>query len=181
MKRRQTFRRGFTLVEALATIVVISILGSISSTVIYTGVIAYRDAAAQGHLHAEVSIAMEVIARTLREVPAEPGSRPAVPQIAAVMPSSIAWGPGGASTLALNGSQLQLVQGGSTVVLLTDVTAFNIRCLNATGAPLPSSISGAGTRDIQRVEVTIAVSRQGVTERLRTLVFLRCLLSGAAP
>ena len=45
--------RAFTLPEAIATMAVLGVLGSVSSTLIYTAITGYRDTAVQAQLHQE--------------------------------------------------------------------------------------------------------------------------------
>ena len=64
----RSVRRGFTLIEAIATIVVLAIIGSIASLIILTAVDGYTDAATGAQLHIEASTAMDRIVRELRKV-----------------------------------------------------------------------------------------------------------------
>jgi prepilin-type N-terminal cleavage/methylation domain-containing protein len=168
--------RGFTLVEALATIVVIGVLGSVTSSVMYAGVSSYRDAALRLQVHQEVSTAMEFVASELRRIPVTAGPAPAV---TLVTPNSIAWG---TSSLSVAGGNLHWVDSGEPVTtLLTDVTAFDVQCFDESNIALATTLAGTATAPIRRVQVAITVTRQGIAETLRMRVFLRNLMSGAVP
>lgn len=178
MRTMRGRRPGFTLVEAIAAMTVLSVLAGLSSMLMYSAVVASRDVSVQGQLHEEVSTAMEQVARALREIPAVQKGAVLAPAIDQVTPSSIHWG---TSTLSLSGTELHLVEDGVAAILLRDVTAFSIQCYDDTNAPLPGSISGAGTGEIQRVAVLLTISRSGVSETLQMRVFIRSLMVGATP
>jgi hypothetical protein len=46
-------------------------------------------------------------------------------------------------------------------------------------AALSAPLSGAACDDIRRVALNVTVQRNGVTESLRTTVFIRSMMSGA--
>ena len=179
MNRRRT-ARGFTLVEAIATMVVIGVLGSVSSSLIYSGVRAYRDAAGQAQLHEEMSTALESITRALRGIPAGQVEPFAIPSVTAVQPSSINWGT--AARLWLNGSSLQLQEDGAAAyTLLTGVTAFSVQTYDEAGAALAANLNATASQSVRRVQVQITATKDGVTETLRTKVYIRCTMEGALP
>lgn len=180
MTRRASTRRGFTLVEALATMTVIGILGSISSTLIYTGVRGYRDAVAQAQLHEEMSIALEHMTRVLRTMPCDPTLLNPIPSISAVGASTITWDSD--SRLWLSGTNLQYQEdGGADQVLLTGVTSFGVQCYDEAGTALATNLNAAASQQVRRVQLSITASSYGITETLRTRVFLRCGMEGGMP
>lgn len=167
-------RGGFTLVEAIASVVVVATLASVGSAVMYAAIGAYRSAAETLQLHEEVSTAMETITRVLREIPRDSGSPEPAPAISQVSSTAIAFA--GSSSLSLTGMQLRLVQGGQPFrTLLENVSALTIRCYDADNALLPATLAGSDCRAIRRVSVEVTVRRGGVAETLRTRVFIRSL------
>ncbi len=119
-------RRGFTLIEAIATIVVLAIIGSIASLLILNAVDGYTDAATTAQLHIEASTAMDRIVRELRRVPLDSGAAGVAPDINDVTPTSITWGANG--ELSLTGNNLQVTTGGPPLGdLLDDVIAFTVQ------------------------------------------------------
>jgi hypothetical protein len=63
-------------------------------------------------------------------------------------------------------------------VLLTDVTACTIATFDEDNAPLGASLAGVACDDIRRVSVSVTVTRGGVSETLRTKVFIRATMEG---
>lgn len=180
MTRRGRARPGFALVELLATITVVAVLGSVSSTLIYAGVHSYRDASAQGQLHEEMSTALEHITRALRGIPADSTMLASIPSVTAVSADSITWGTG--SRLWLAGTNLQYQEdGGTASVLLSGVSAFAVQCYDEAGTALAANLNAAASRDVRRIQVQITASANGSTETLRTRVFTRCAMSGSLP
>jgi len=178
-----TRRRGFTLVEAIATIVVLAVVMGVSSRLIYAGADAYTAGSVRAELHSQLCAAMDRVVSELREVRATPSSSPVTPNISSVSATSIAWtGPDGtARTVALSGSSLNLTVGAaSATALAVGLTGFTVACYDESNAALGASLSGASTAPIRRVELTVQGSAGGVSETLRTRVFLRCMVSGGS-
>jgi prepilin-type N-terminal cleavage/methylation domain-containing protein len=168
--------RGFTLVEAICALTVLSVMGSVSSGLVFTAIRSCRDAAASSQLHEEASVAMEVMMRELRGVDLT-GS--GAPDISAVTPASISYG---TSAFSASGGNLTWVDAGAAgVTLVSGVSAFEVRCYDGTNTELDGTLSGAGCAAIRRVSVSLTVTRDGVSETVRSRVFLRCFMEGVAP
>jgi type II secretory pathway pseudopilin PulG len=179
---RRRARRAFTLVEAIAAMTIISALGSVTSALIYTGVRSYSGAYTTAQLHEEISTALDRISRRLRDVElnASVAAGTIAPNISAVTPSSISFS--GNSSFALSGSTITFVDSGApAVTLLSNVTAFAIRCHDESNATVPTASSGAGCYPIRRIHVAITCQRNGITEMVRTYVFVRSAVQGGAP
>jgi len=169
---------GFTLVEAICTIVILSALGVGLYGVMINVTNGYTSASVTAQLHSELSISLDRITRELHNIPVDSGASGLAPDIDSVTASSIAWG--GNNSLSLSGSDLMLtISGGTAAVLLGDVTAFTVQAYNESNSALSATLSGTGCDPIRRVLVTVTLARHGITETLRTKVFLRCTVSGA--
>jgi prepilin-type N-terminal cleavage/methylation domain-containing protein len=168
--------RGFTLVEAICALTVLSVMGSVSSGLIFAGVRGCRDAAASAQLHEEASVAMEVMMRQLRAVAKTASGNPDIP---AVTPSSIAFG---ASSFSASGGDLTWVDSGATgVTLVSNVSGMTVQCYDGNNAALAGSLSGSACNAIRRVSVSLTLTRDGVSETVRSRVFLRSFMQGVAP
>ncbi len=163
----------------LCAIVVLGVLGSITSAIILRAGVAFAGAGVASQLAQEGDSAMESIARLLRTIPARAGTTPAAPMITSIAADSITFG--SATTIARVGTELRLTEAGQTRALADDVSAFVIEPVSNTGAALGVPLSGAAVDAVQRVRVTLSLSRNGQTETLRTMVFIRSLLAGAQP
>lgn len=171
--------RGFTLIEAVATMTVLAVVSVAASRIIFAATDAYAGSAARSHLSAEGSAAMERIAAELRAIPSRAGA-PGTPWIDSVSANSVSWG--GGSTLSRSGDRVLLaVDGDAARTLLSNVSAFSIACFDAADQPLPANLSGSACDAVRRIEITLTLSRSGVNETLRTRVFPRCATTGAAP
>ena len=172
-------RRGFTIVESIAVMSVLAVIGSISSALIYTGVTSYRDASTLGQIHEEEATAMARLAVELRKIPLSSSAGTMAPLISSVTAASMAWNTN--YSLTLTGSQLLLVEaGGASSVLLDNVTAFSITCYDESNAAMAASLSGAACYPIRRIAVSFTVSRQGTTDTLRTKFFIRSTMQGGS-
>lgn len=180
---RPSRRRGFTLVEAIATIVILAVVMGVASRLVHAGADSYTAGSVRAEMHAQLSSAMDRITSELREVRAAPASSPAAPDVSSVTPTSISWtGPDGiARTLALSGSTLNLTVGGAgAAALALNVSGLAVACYDQENTALAANLSGASTAAIRRVELTLQASVGGVGDTLRTRVFLRCTVAGGA-
>lgn len=176
---RRPLRRGFTLVETIAALVIVAVVGSVSSGIIYTAIGSYRDASTTAQLHNDCSAALDRLTKALWSIPRDSTASIVAPQISTVTATSIAWG--GNWSLALSGTQLMLVEAGGTArPILENVTSFTISCFNESNTAMAANISGAGTQAIRRIQLQVTVARQGISHSLRTRTFIRSTMSGAA-
>jgi len=170
-------RRGFTLIEAIATIVVLAIIGSIASLIILSAVDGYTDAATTAQLHMEASTAMDRIVRELRKVRLDGAAAGIAPDINDVTPTSITWGAN--SDLALTGKKLRLTTSGPPLrEILDDVAAFTVQTYDESNAALAATLTGGACDPIRRIELDLTLQRGGVSTSLRTKLFVRSTMSG---
>jgi prepilin-type N-terminal cleavage/methylation domain-containing protein len=169
-------RRGFTLIELMAAMVVLAILGTTAASVMVRATTINTDTRTRTRIHTELATAMEQVDRALRTIPARVGL--STPWIDTVTASSISFG--GTGQLSLSGSDLRLaLPGEAAATILRDVSALSVRTYDATGTLMSASLSGSACDAIRRVEVTVTVTTGGLSDTLRTRVFLRCTVSGA--
>lgn len=176
-------RRGFTLIEAVATIVILGVIGVSASNIIYTSTDSYVSAANTSQVHSELSVALDRIARELRKIELDTAASDVAPNIDSANAASIIWrnSSGEVSSLILNGTDLELViDDGAASVLLTDVTALTIQCYDEDNRAFGGALSGASCDPIRRIEITLTAQRNGVSESLRAKVFIRGTMTGAA-
>lgn len=179
-RSKRAMRAGFTLVEAVAAMVVISLIGSVSGGLIFQATEGYRVAGIGAQLHAELASAIDPIDRSLRTIRCQSGL--AAPDIAQVRPASMTWngGSGVASISVVAGELLFSADGEPATPVLTDVSAISIRCFNESNALMAGNLIGAQVNPVRRIELTISVTRSGLSETLRTKVFLRGLVEGGS-
>jgi len=171
--------RGFTIIETIAVMSILAIIGSIASALLYTGVSSYRDASTLGQIHEEEATAMARLAVELRKIPLDPAAGTMAPLISSVTPTSMAWNTN--YSLTLSGSQLQFVEaGGAASTLLDNVTDFTITCYDESNAVLAGTLSGNGCYPIRRIKVSFTVSRQGISDSLTTKFFIRSTMQGGS-
>lgn len=174
----QHLRRGFTLIEAVATIVILSIIGSLASTIIVTAVDGYVAAATTAQLHTEASTAMDRIVRELRRVGLDNSANGVAPDIDSVSPTSVTWG--GGNQLRLTGTKLRLAIAGPQLhELLDDVAALTIQTYDEDNVALGANLTGSACDPIRRIEIDLTLQRNGVSSSLRTKLFIRSTMSGA--
>ena len=182
----QRRRGGFTLIEAIATITVLSVLGSMASFLIVNAVDGYVGAATSSQIHAELAIALDRLTRDIRKIDNDATAGPTDPDIDTVTRAgtedAMTWtdSDGDAYSLSKTGSNLMLaVDGGAAAVLLSDVTAFAIEVYNQDNGVIPGGdISTTDCDPIRRVLLDVSLSRHNVTESLRSKVFIRSSMSG---
>jgi prepilin-type N-terminal cleavage/methylation domain-containing protein len=179
-RRRRTTRRGFTLIESIAAIVVLGTLGSIASFLIVGAVDGFVEASNAAQLHAELSIGLDRAVREMRRIEPAPGGNGAS-RVDSVTATSIGWSDsdGDAYALSLAGTEVTIaVDGGAAAVLLSDVAAFTVTASDEDDSPLTPPCSGAGCSAVRRVRLEATLQRNGVTHTLRAKVFLRGSMAG---
>ena len=176
--RRPTSRSAFTLVETIAALTVVAVVGLAASGITLAAVASWRDAAVSAAVHAELSTAMERIAKELRAVEPHPTVAGA-PRIASITPASISFNAG--ASITLSGGRVFLDPGpGATDALLSGVTSLSIQAFDQSGTLLPGSVSGPACQAVRRLQIAITVQRQGITHSLRTRFFIRGTMAGAS-
>ncbi len=175
-------RRGFTLVESMATIAVLGILGSTASFLIVDSVDGYMDAATSAQLHAEMSIAMDRAMREIRKIELDDDAAGVAPNISLMSATALNWQDSSSNTyrFAIVGSELQLeVASGGLSTLLTDVTDLEISIFDEGNTDIGPGCAGDTCDPVRRIVVDVTTQRNGVTESLRFKVFIRSTMSGA--
>lgn len=180
-QQRPTSRRAFTLVEAIAAIALIGTLGGIAGAVLFQGIEGYRGVSLRAELHADLASAMDRVDRALRQVPALGGD--GIADLKSVTPTSIEWDESdGGANITLDSDDLLLgYQGSGGAPILSGVTAFAVQCYDENNAALAGTLSGSALDAVRRVEVTLTAAREGITDTLRTRVYLRCTMEDTAP
>ena len=175
-------RRGFTLVESMATIVVLGVLGSTASFLILDAVDDYMDASLTAQLHAEMSIALDRAMREVRKIELDGAAAGVAPNITSMTWVWLQWEDAAANAYQLgkSGSELRLeVAGGGLSTLLTDVTALNISIFDEDNVNIGPICAAASCDPVRRIVFDVTTQRNGVSESLRFKVFIRSTMSGA--
>ncbi len=175
-------RRAFTLIEMIATVVIIGTVGSVASGIIYSASRAYTEAALGAQLHAELAAGLDRIDRAVREIGLKSPYASSAPNIVSLSASAITYNTSSVLTFNSGTGEITLSEGGGpTGVLLRDVSTCTFSAFDESNTALASSLSGAACDAVRRVSVSITLTRGGATQTLRTKVFLRCMLEGGAP
>lgn len=171
---RSNSRRAFTLVEFIATMVVVSTIGAVISVLMGTSVDGYTRAATTAQLNSELNIALDRIDQMLRYVPQGSGGGPNISTLTA---TSLTWNTNW--VLTLSGTNLTLSEAGGTAsIIAKDVTSLSITARDQSNTALAASLSGSACDNIHRVRISITQTRSGVSETLRTTIFPRALMTG---
>lgn len=173
--------RGFTLIEAITTIVIIAIVSTISTSLVRTAMGVYENAATRAELSDRLSIAMDRITTELRTMDQTGSVGSNQPNITALTATSITFVASGATrTIALSGTNLELSGSlASNIVLAPEVSDFSLLGYDNVNAALPASPTPAQIATLRRLQVSISATRNGVTETLRTKLFIRELAAGS--
>lgn len=164
-------RRGFTLVELLAAIVVIGAVLSVAASIVLSSADAYAAASSQREAEERISLALDRMVRAIREAPEDP-AMPGSPDIADAASDAITLN-GGVRYSIKSGVLFEKNAAGDASPLCTGVTVFELTYLGGDGLPVDLA-GGAPTTDIRRVIIRLAA---GGAE-LQTSVFVRAALNG---
>jgi prepilin-type N-terminal cleavage/methylation domain-containing protein len=171
--------RAFTLVEMIAAMTILSLVGGTAAMLLFQGAAAARGIQTGAFDHDRLSAACERIVRELRAIEPRPGPGARAPDIDAVETQALAWNTG--SSLTLEGSDLVLRAGDDEArVLLRDVGEFRVHAYAESGAELAPPLQGSACDVVRRVSVTLGVTRNGRTDSLRATAFVRAMMAGGA-
>ena len=183
IRSKRNLRRGFTLIESMATIVVLATISSIASLLLLEAIENFTKAANGAQLHAELSTAWDRATRQLHKIPLDTGASGIAPDIDSVTQvgsaDAIAWrdSDGDAYSLSKSGSDIELaVNGGAANVLISDVTTFDVSIFEEDNDAIVGDVSDTACDDIRRITLDATVSRNGITTSLRAKLFLRATM-----
>ena len=158
-----------------------AIIGGVASRIAFQSFQALNDTSTRSDLHDQLSSAMERISTELRTIEIQPGATPIAPDINAATASSLSFNAGSSPrALALDGTNLRLTgQLGSDATLAGNMSSFIVQCFDGANVPLPSVPSPSELAAARRIQITLVGSSGGVSETLRTKVFIRCMACGS--
>lgn len=171
--------RGFTMIEAIATIAILSVIGSVASYILFSAVDSFADASMASQLQSEASITLDRIVRTVRDIERDENAGGIAPHIHSIPAADeIHWldSNGDTWSLQLSGGDLMFEEKGAAAALLQkDVTAFTMRPCDESNVQiaLPLPANDPDIDDIRRIEVELTLQREGVSITLRSKAFIR--------
>ena len=177
---------GFTLIELVVCIVVGSIISGTAGMLLWTASSQRGDVAARGELADEGAMAVEMMARYVREI--EQGDDcPSNPtpclngdaQISTASANQINFGISGFRYVSGSGMVEMTTDNGATWrPLVKDVSGFGLAYFERTGLAMMPLPLGAGDReDVRRVQITLDLERGTQRVKLRTSLFLRSFMN----
>jgi len=172
-------QRGFSLIEVLAVIVIVGIVGGVSSSLILTNVASFTDSSGRIQLHGEVSLTLDRLVREFREIDADPVAGPPHASISQAGSAALHWS--GTHSLRLVGETLLLMTDGvHEDALCEGVSDLTMDFLDESNRSLlvGGVVPAAELSSIQRIAIRLSITRQGLTETLATRVFIRAAMTG---
>jgi prepilin-type N-terminal cleavage/methylation domain-containing protein len=177
-------RRAFTLIESMATVVVLGTLAGASSLLIFNAVDGFTEATTAAQLHVEASIALDRAIREIRKIELDGAAAGVAPNIVGIGDTYVAWldsdSDAYAFTMGVDVIYLQ-IDGAPGAVLLTDVTGVTVKAFDERNIELVLPLAGAACDPVRRISVEITLERNGVSHSLRSKVFIRSTMDGGAP
>ena len=175
-------RRGFTLIETIATIVVLAIIGTVTSSIILNSVDIYNRWSTRADMQSQLSGAMDRIVTEIGTIGPAPSVTPVQPDISSITATSMTYNPGTSSrTLTLTGTNLTLLgAAGVTANLAQNVSAFNIQAQDKDGTNLAATLGSlAACASVRRLQITITATANGLSQSLRTRVYITSMSYGS--
>lgn len=170
-------RRGFSLIEAITTMIVLAVVASTASSIIAGVMSGYTQAAIAAQLQTEGSTALDRLVREVQKIRTDPAAATLAPDIDVLTDTSMEWN--GGSRLGLSGSELLLgTDGAPPTVLLTDVLSFSLTAYDEDNTAIPGPLSDAACDPIRRIEIELTLRRNGAAVTLRTKAFIRSMMIG---
>lgn len=168
MMRVHGRQHGFTLVEVIASIVIMSVIAAVVLPVMTTFSRRHAEAATERAAVQRIAHAGDRLARVLRESPTRSDGRLAID---AAETDALRFSDG--RGIELDGSDLMLhLPDGRSGLLLSDVETFQIGLLDASGAAAPVD-------PIEGWRITYELTAEGQT--LAGVVFPRALMGRGTP
>lgn len=179
---------GFTLIELIAVITVLSILGSVVAGVVWRVSNSMGTVARRGEAFSELDTAMDRMVRFIKYTPLRTGITQPISSVSSVEWNTpvqrITWADGSRLTYNATSQTITLldirngdVAGASDPVLISGVTSCTITPLDGAGSALisasPTSLTQAGLDALRMFALEVTIDRGGQTARLRTRVFMR--------
>ena len=175
-------RRAFTLVDIIATIVVISLIATVTSSALLNALKGYSNWSTRSDLQSQLASTMDRIVVELRNVAAASGVTPVQPDISSISPTSITFNADTSTrTITLSGTNLTLLGAtGATANLATNISSLTIQAYDKDNNALATTLSGeAACAGIRRIQITMTATNNGTSQTLRTKVFLPCMALGS--
>lgn len=185
--------RGFSLVELIAVMVVLGVIGSIGVMSVQRAAVASGQVALRAQLMSEASVVMDRLVQMVKFTPVRAGS-PGMPAISYVDADEIVWENGdeldvpsaAPTTLLLRSVRDGDAPGSTPRLLARDVAAFTLRPLDWNEQPmLASGVTVLNTPEltgqVHAMDLTLTLSRGGVSVTLLTRVFLRARVELSGP
>jgi len=164
-------RRGFTLVEAIASITILALIGGLTSQIIFTASRSWMDAAAIAELERETSLALDRIITSLRSIERDPAAPEVALRIDAIGPNMIAWH--GDHSLSLENDVLILREADATLPLARNIASLTVTPFGPDGQMMPGELTDDTAGTARRITIGVVASRGDLELSLRTSVFLR--------
>lgn len=173
-------RRGFTLIEAMATVTVLAVLGSIAMFLLVDTVTQFSDATRSAQLHRELSVGLDRAIREIRNIPLDDDDvGPSISSFDA--DEEILWTDidDNDDGLLYSAGTLSLRNDGTDSTLLTDLTACTFTAYDEDNGALGADLDATASEAVRRVLIDVTIERNGTSESLRTKVYIRSMMEGS--
>lgn len=153
---------GFTLIEMIIVIVILSILAAMASSLISQGTNAYLLGKSILTANSEGQIAMQRLSDDLMAIPFSSAMTNATSSVIAFSDAN-----GNTIQYALNGNDLTLTQNGASDILADGISNFNLTYLDRYGAATTTIAS------IRYIQVSFSIIDNTINQTLSTMIYPR--------